>query len=684
MTKPAVISTVRWEQPSSLIPQAAHLIPLTSLLALPTLAAPNIPPSLQLGDGAREMAVTQWLEVFEGIDLVVPGFASASKDSGSFLSRYAVSHRPASARSLATHLLLLRIVIQGLGGVLYVSVRKQGALRLLLLIGVASVAAVSGIVVLCSRGRAEAPNGSGCAQDGADAPNGSGGSPSCFHTVAPNGSGGSPEGAPITASPSSGSMLRLLRTRWPNRGGGGSGGGSDGDCDGDIDGRGANGGSAAVDKGGAELVLPIGQFSRWEVSLTFFIVASRFIPQQASDTVLAYFSSSSAVVDTLADAVDGGQPDTAQAIEGLLAPIGSLIWLITLVYLGHQIYQLPRECPSLPQTADLHAPPPLPPVILDGLELTDTDTAAFSMPALLSDAVPSRLARPSAALRGDGSSSSQTLSVAAAHAPVAHASVDEAARSKLGRPARSKLGRPIEAARSKLGRPSPVDEAARSKLGRPSPFSTWMCFLWTINGVLASSGLLLAVPAWLGADAVATSARAAMTVVAIVAFVPYLPLTRGLDIHVDAFLIGYGHERAPSIVYYSNIANVLVAWPMLAIKWIVVAEVRPAHDDASGCGAASASTVARDNTELGLTVVVTSALLMLACLYYSLLDRLLPAHASLRAALRPPDNGARLQAHQRAAAPAARGRAAAHVQSVPVYIVCRAQDQEVLVSYRFQ
>jgi hypothetical protein len=319
------------------------------------------------------------------------------------------------------------------------------------------------------------------------------------------------------------------------------------------------------------------------------------------------------VVDTLAAAVDGGQPDTAQAIEGLLAPIGSLIWLITLVYLGHQIYQLPRECPSRPHTADLHAPPPPPPVTLDGLELTDT--AAAGMPA--PDAVP-----------------------------------------------------------SKLGRPSSFDT---------SPLSTWMCFLWTINGVLASSGLLLAVPAWLGADAVDTSARAAMTVVAIVAFFPYLPLTRGLDIHVDAFLIGYGHERAPSIVYYSNIANVLVAWPMLAIKWVVLAEVRPANDDALGCGAASASTVARDNTELGLTVVVTSALLLLACLYYSLLDRLLPAHASLRAALRPPDDGAHLQVQQRvAAAPVARGRAAARVQSVPVYIVCRAQDREVLVSYRFQ
>jgi len=547
--------------------------------------APHTPPSRQLGDGAREMAVTQWLEVFEGIDLVVPGFASASKGSSSLLSRCAVSRRPASARSLATHLLLLRIVIQGLGGVLYVSVRKQGTLRLLLLIGVASVAAVSGIVVLCSSGRAEAPNGSG----------------------------GSPEGAPITASPSNGSMLQLLRTRWPSRGGGGSGGGSDGDCDGDGDGRGAIGGSVAVDKGGSKLVLPIRQLSRWEVSLTFFIVASRFIPQQASDTVLAYFSSSSAVVDTLAAAVDGGQPDTAQAIEGLLAPIGSLIWLITLVYLGHKIYQLPRECPSRPHTADLHAPPPPPPVTLDGLELTDT--AAAGMPA--PDAVP-----------------------------------------------------------SKLGRPSSFDT---------SPLSTWMCFLWTINGVLASSGLLLAVPAWLGADAVDTSARAAMTVVAIVAFFPYLPLTRGLDIHVDAFLIGYGHERAPSIVYYSNIANVLVAWPMLAIKWVVLAEVRPANDDALGCGAASASTVARDNTELGLTVVVTSALLLLACLYYSLLDRLLPAHASLRAALRPPDDGARLQVQQRvAAAPVARGRAAARVQSVPVYIVCRAQDREVLVSYRFQ
>jgi hypothetical protein len=449
-------------------------------------------------------------------------------------------------------------------------------------------------------------------------------------------------------------MLQLLRTRWPSRGGGGSGGGSDGDCDGDGDGRGAIGGSVAVDKGGSKLVLPIRQLSRWEVSLTFFIVASRFIPQQASDTVLAYFSSSSAVVDTLAAAVDGGQPDTAQAIEGLLAPIGSLIWLITLVYLGHKIYQLPRECPSRPHTADLHAPPPPPPVTLDGLELTDT--AAAGMPA--PDAVPSKLGRPSdATSRGDGSSSSQALSVAAAHAAVAHAAVDEAARSKLGRP-------------------SSLDT---------SPLSTWMCFLWTINGVLASSGLLLAVPAWLGADAVDTSARAAMTVVAIVAFFPYLPLTRGLDIHVDAFLIGYGHERAPSIVYYSNIANVLVAWPMLAIKWVVLAEVRPANDDALGCGAASASTVARDNTELGLTVVVTSALLLLACLYYSLLDRLLPAHASLRAALRPPDDGARLQVQQRvAAAPVARGRAAARVQSVPVYIVCRAQDREVLVSYRFQ
>ncbi len=719
--------------------QLALTLPLSRLFShLPPTPLPSVcssRPSGQLGDGAREMAVTQWLSAFEGTELVVPGFASGWEAWWPGCTRWLVTRRPASARSLATHLLLLRFVVQGLGGVVYIGVRRQATLRLLLIVIIALAAAVSGFMVLCSGGRAGMSRGRRHAADGRRAADGLPPitvAPGALTTNRGEDTPSSRGGLRAEATPTA-SMPLLLRTRWPSRpeavlapapstavgwhcptpgtpstsrdaspviarpqsdGVRHSGAGKHAaDAASDCDGRGGteNGGTA-------DLVLPIWQFSKWEVSLTFFIVTSRGIPQQASDTVLAYFSSSTAVVDTLASAIDGGQPATAETIEMMLAPIGSLVWLVTLVYIGRKIYQLPKlsaDERNMPHAADsdaLHSRPIVPgpsatsrkegPASWDPTTLSSIESSArpFSMrPSIdvlenlrevscVVSSAGSAHGASSAARSSKGSggaSGSIRIDGGGEHSSSHHRG--GAMPGDVILMGRESAGEGLELANAAAAnlaaadlaadgtadsdadamRPATYHTSARSASAvdvmaaelpdgdlPPSQFSTWMCFLWAVNGVLAASGFLLAVPSWVGTDTIGTTAHALMAVVAIVSYFPYLPLTRGLDILVDAFLIDYGDARAPSIVYWSNVALVLVVWPLLAIKWVVV-NVQPEDDDALGCGAATASNTARDNSELGLTVIVTCGLLLLVCLFYTLVDPLLPPSASLKAALQP-------------------------------------------------
>lgn len=308
----------------------------------------------QLGDAAREMAVTQWLGAFEGTELVVPGFASGRLGPclrGSLCLR--TSRRPATPRSLSTHLLLLRFTVQGLAAIIYVGVRKSPGPRLALLLLVSLAAAAIGLATLCAGGgRAGAPSegAEDGAEDGAGDGAGDGAAADAHCPAVPQGgmdAGGIGKGrlggrrghTPLQPV----SIPTLLRHHWPDTedgslcgadalGGGGAGSGD------------AQAGSMAHETT-QELVLPFWRLGRWEASLTLFVVAARGLPQQASDTVLAYFTSSDAVPKVLASALDRDDPGRlVSRVEALLAPVGALLWGVTLVYIMHKIPRCHGVC----------------------------------------------------------------------------------------------------------------------------------------------------------------------------------------------------------------------------------------------------------------------------------------------------------------------------------------------------
>ena len=171
-------------------------------------------------------------------------------------------------------------------------------------------------------------------------------------------------------------------------------------------------------------------------------------------------------------------------------------------------------------------------------------------------------------------------------------------------------------------------------------FGGWLCRLHVLVLIQCVSGILLAFPSWLPDGQVSAAAQGVFALVALVAYVPYIPISKLLEVHVDAFLIEYDDRRSPSLVYWNNILLALVVWPLLLLKWVVVSADSGQSGGGGGGGAAIAPTLAcgagdeaeaqRESYELGLVVVVTSALLVLAALYYSLVDPLVGAHASVR------------------------------------------------------
>ena len=299
-------------------------------------------------DASREMATTTWLIAFEGTELVLPGIATSCHRSshvdtpppgsapGSTSApagwlRAVTLRRPASAQALSTFLLILRYLVQGVAGLVYLGVRRRAGLRLGMLLVAAALSSGCGLCLLwggkqwrCGdeRGgdrrrpsRAASQGGVAAAAEDATAPD---------------------EEAPTRATES---MPFIMRSCWPTAAqsswpctSSGGGGGEDGHSfslgcrDGHLS-------SAAVadDSGGStdlakDLVLWPWQLTRWELSLTFFLIVARGVPAQSSDTMLAYFSSSAAVPNTLAAAFDGGSTSAREMAEMLLAPVCLRTW----------------------------------------------------------------------------------------------------------------------------------------------------------------------------------------------------------------------------------------------------------------------------------------------------------------------------------------------------------------------
>ena len=75
---------------------------------------------------------------------------------------------------------------------------------------------------------------------------------------------------------------------------------------------------------------------------------------------------------------------------------------------------------------------------------------------------------------------------------------------------------------------------------------------------------------------------------------------------------------------------------MLVVKWLVVSS--PVQDSDTppplGCGGGSLEETQRENSELGLTVIITCAMLLVVLMYYVLVDPWIGPRASVSAAVR--------------------------------------------------
>ena len=500
----------------------------------------------QLGDAGREMAVTTWLSVFERTHLVFPACVP---------SRFAL-RRPASARACSTFLQILRYFVQGVAGVLYVSVRSRASMRVGMPMLFAAFGSLMGVCVLCGGGALRTP------------------------PHAPAGHGKS-----VVAS-----MPTIVRRHWPkttDAGGATSGDKAGAACAACAAGGGHHGGdhspsggkivprtddwartAAGLAEEADQLVLWPWQLARWEVSLTCFLVCARGLPQQAGDTVLAYISSSSTVAITIAQAIDGGTAGAFALAESLFAAVGGAVWLLTLAVLVRKAASLPTASGASSKHSPSSAPsPPLP-------------------------QPPSP--QPPSWLRDAGAASPK-----ASKAPRASTSL--------------------------------------------SIFREWVYILWALLVVMGASGVLLALPSWLQPLSLGATAEAALALAALVLYMPYLPIAKLLDVRIDAFLMEHSRKRAPSIVYWSNVLLVLVVWPLLVLKWIIVST--STGEEAEGgttgvtasstleCGAASRADAQRESSELGLVVVLTGALLLIALGYFSAVDPCLAPSSSVHAAL---------------------------------------------------
>ena len=205
-----------------------------------------------------------------------------------------------------------------------------------------------------------------------------------------------------------------------------------------------------------------------------------------------------------------------------------------------------------------------------------------------------------------------------------------------------------------------VEEGQRGRrrtCGGGSLFRGWLLLLWAILGIMTLSGSMLSVPAFVslaGARPVPAATEGILAMLALLVYVPFLPVSKILEQRVDAYLMEHGSARAPSLVYWSNVLLAVVVWPNLALKWFVVRSVPEdvaisvGRGDGSigaangvgggqlggaSCGTRQAAETARESRELGLVVCLSCTLLLLSALYYTLIDPYVGQRASLSRAL---------------------------------------------------
>eukprot|EP00439_Symbiodinium_sp_Y106_P016559 s3145_g2.t1 len=113
-------------------------------------------------------------------------------------------------------------------------------------------------------------------------------------------------------------------------------------------------------------------------------------------------------------------------------------------------------------------------------------------------------------------------------------------------------------------------------------------------------GIMRKSQVWIGGSAIFA---------AMVIFLPIGPLDKFIHARVDTFLLCYDAGKGSDLVFWQNVLQVLVNFPLLAANWLAV--------EASGCKGA------QDQAELeaaSSVILVGLVLLVLMCAYFLLIE----------------------------------------------------------------
>lgn len=358
---------------------------------------------------------------------------------------------------------------------------------------------------------------------------------------------------------------------------------------------------AAVPTGvpsGQAILLGVTKLYQREVGLILFLVVAR-IPNLVATNITAYLTGNSLILDTIA-AVP--QLSGMRARLGYAA-IGAAITITALSYVVSLMANLPLE-PDTPAAAE--SPAKLKP---GRAEMPGKQNVARPDPMPMLDLMPPHLpSKP------------------------AHGTTD---------------AEPIK--------PPPPPRGASSLAGHPPPpraakFRRWLLRLWVMMSCVLTCGFFLLLPTTGVGET--PWARLGFTWAAIAVFLPYVvPFKPMVDVMLDAFMLRYDDARSASLVYYTALLEVGFAWSLLGLTAIfttnysafvpksstncTAAELAAAalpEDAAPGGWSIAELEASRERGELSALLLMTGGIMLMASVYFALLDNwVLPRRRSLSA-----------------------------------------------------
>jgi hypothetical protein len=344
------------------------------------------------------------------------------------------------------------------------------------------------------------------------------------------------------------------------------------------------------------VLLRVCQLYQREVGLVLFLVIAR-IPNLVATNITAYLTGDALILDTIA-AVP--QLSGMRARLGYAA-IGAAITITALGYVVSLMANLPKD--------------PDPQAAADSPAREGKQDAAKPDPAVK---------------KGKAKHCPLDKLSKATHCPL------EMLSHKLGKSPHCSTDEPPM-------KPHPPPRGASSFVSEPPPpraakFRRWLFRLWVMMTCVLTCGILLLMPSTgIGQSA---WARLGFTWAAIAAFLPYVvPFKPMVDVMLDAFMLRYDDDRSASLVYYTSLLEVCFAWCLLGLTAIFTSNYGDfVPESSTNCTAAELAAAAlppdaapggrsiaeleasRERGELSALLLMTGGMMLLASVYFTLLD----------------------------------------------------------------